>query len=952
MKDFISTIMPNWFRRKRTREQQLQGAIDAIVDGRVVGWVRLEDRKNPICIDLLIDGVVVAAGELANAPRSDVRSAGFGNGAYGFAIAVPPDRLGLHLLNVTLHPHGEAEVGLTQAMELNRDRGDYRPLHNKSAPSDIALTIDNLDDQTLEGWCVDSADRGRLLELDIMLDDEFLVSVQNDRPRSDLEELGISKGLGGFKVNLPLRWLPPGPHVIGLRAAGETLLRRPITVPKRPASVDLHMTAEPIANVSIIVPVFNAPGDLEVCIHRLVAWTPESVQILFIDDASTDPKVADLLRSAAELPNIRVLRNQTNLGFTKSVNRGFEETGRDDIIILNSDARVTKGWVEGMVFAAHSAPKIATVTPMSDRAGLFSAPRPSNSNTLPADVDEITFSRAFRRQSLGLYPSVPTGNGFCMFIRRACIDDVGGFDANAFPRGYGEENDFCMRSIRNGWRHVIDDRTYVFHARSKSFGSEGDALKQAGRSVVDQRYPEYEILIRRFTEDPKIGLARQRARVALDECMRRSSPLPRVLFVVSTQSGGTPQTNRDLMAGLAGEVDCWLLQCDGKTLKLQRIVENGDGDSIKGDDGSMHQRIYDLEEAIDPISHRSEEYDAVVSEWLLGLDADIVHIRHLGWHGLSLPKIAKALGSKVVFSFHDFYALCPSVKLLDENMQFCGGTCTPQDGRCRTELWPEGAIPPLKHKWVHTWRQRFSDALAPCDAFVTTSPSARARILKHLPAVTDDRFAVIPHGRDFDSFRRLANHPNNNNFLRILLPGTITRAKGLDIVHEILAEDQNGRLEFHILGEVLDDGDAPERNHPRLICHGPYERDRFANWVETIRPHLGAVFSIWDETYCHTLTELWSVGVPTIVLNFPTLASRVHESGGGWVLPHEDISALYASIVKIGHDRDERSRVDAALVQWQRQQASDNTIATMASAYLDLYRAILAEVPQFSLLRL
>ena len=939
MKHFITTVVPNWLRKRFSREKPFQGTLDAIIDGRVLGWARSADHDGPIRIDLLIDGRVVAIDEPANVLRPDLRDAGIGDGAYGFEIAVPPECLGPDTLSVTIRPHGSEQAGLTQAMRFHREHGEYRLLHNTNAASDITITLDSLTDDALEGWCVDSSERGRILELDIIVDGEFFVSIRNDGPRGDLEKLGISKGLGGFRADLPLRWLDPGPHIVGIRASGRTLQETSVNVPEHRAFVDLRRVAKPIRDVSIIVPVFNAPGDLEVCIQRLSAWTPDSVQILFIDDASTDPEVANLLRSAAERPNMRFLRNEANLGFTRSVNRGFDETGRDDVIILNSDARVTRGWVEGLAVAAHSAPGIATVTPMSDRAGLFSAPRPGNDNTLPEMVGEIAYARAFRRQSLGLYPTVPTGNGFCMFIRRACIDEVGGFDAKAFPRGYGEENDFCMRSMRNGWRHIIDDRTYVFHARSKSFGEERHALMQAGRAVLDQRYPEYEISIRKFTQSAKIGLARQRARVALTDCTNRPSPLPRVLFVVSTQTGGTPQTNRDLMAGLADKVDCWLLQCDGKTLELQRMLGPEDG----AEDSSGDRRIHRLDEAIDPVSHRSEEYDAVISEWLLRLDADIVHIRHLGWHGLALPKIAKALGSKVVFSFHDFYALCPTVKLLDDTMQFCGGACTPGDGHCRTELWPDGSLPELKHKWVHVWRQRFSEALAPCDAFVTTSKSARARILEHMPAVSPERFTVIPHGRDFSNFCRLAHLPDDDAVLRILLPGTITRAKGLDIVHELLAQDQAGRLEFHILGEVLDDSGAPKRRHPRLICHGRYERDRFAERVEAIRPHLGAVFSIWDETYCHTLTELWSVGVPTFVLDFATLASRVRESGGGWVLRHDDIASLYANIVNIGFDREARSVVDAALVQWQNQQAARNSVATMAAAYFDLYRGILAK---------
>ncbi|WP_386284133.1 glycosyltransferase family 2 protein, partial [Sulfitobacter profundi] len=75
----------------------------------------------------------------------------------------------------------------------------------------------------------------------------------------------------------------------------------------------------------------------------------------------------------------------------------------------------------------------------------FSAPDIGNENDLPPSISEEVYARAFRRRQVGRYPEVPTGNGFCMLIRRAALNKFGGLDAEAFPRGYGEENDFCMR---------------------------------------------------------------------------------------------------------------------------------------------------------------------------------------------------------------------------------------------------------------------------------------------------------------------------------------------------------------------------------------------------------------------------------------------------------------------------------------------------------------------------
>jgi len=912
----------------------MQGHIDAITDGCVLGWVKLNDESHSIIIDVFMNGQKIAARHPANLMRPDVRDAGIGHGRYGFSVAVPEQFRGLESVTVTVHACDWIHTPISEEVQLVsstfQDDQDFLVDVNDTLPLEMSavIHIDNCSESIVRGWSVDKSDPAKTFHLDISIDGVFFARIMNDRARADLKNKNISDGLGGFEASLPLQWLDSGEHIVAVRAPDGTTKEISVNCMDKQKLVNLALVAPPIQHLSIIIPVYNAADDLLVCIERLAAYTPKNVNILFIDDASPDVRISEILSNIGCYPNMRVLRNAKNLGFSQTVNRGLADAIDDDVIILNSDARVTPGWVEGMTMAARSAPRIATVTAMSDRAGAFSAPRIGNDNALPERVGEIAYARAFRRHSLGLYPVVPTGNGFCMFISRECITEIGTFDAEAFPRGYGEENDFCMRAVRAGWRNIIDDRTYVFHDRSKSFGESKLELMRAGREVVDTRYPEYKKAIGVFSSSAKINLARFRAQAALRSCEAQDDPKLRILFVVSTQTGGTPQTNRDLMRGLSGGVDGWILRCDSTLVELSRM-EGGESRVV---------RTHRLEEVVEPIRHRSDEYDALISNWLIELDPDIVHIRHLGWHSLSLPQIIKNLGKKIVFSFHDYYTLCPTVKLLDEKRNFCGGTCTEGKGECQIELWPVTSLPELKDRWVHVWRQRFAEALAPCDAFITTSESARTRILEHMPSIPADRFKVIPHGRDFGEFRRLGQPPLHGDPLRILLPGNISHAKGLDFVYDLLEEDKAGLLEFHVLGAVA----ASNRGeHPRLVKHGAYQRDNFAEKVRPIRPHLGAIFSIWDETYCHTLTELWSIGLPAIVFDYATVAGRVRKTGAGWVMKHHDIPALYQQILTVGFDRRERIRVDTALLDWQEGEGAGNTTRLMASAYMGVYRDIL-----------
>ncbi|WKU97981.1 hypothetical protein Q3407_06070 [Pseudomonas fulva] len=155
-------------------------------------------------------------------------------------------------------------------------------------------------------------------------------------------------------------------------------------------------------------------------------------------------------------------------------------------------------------------------------------------------------------------------------------------------------------------------------------------------------------------------------------------------------------------------------------------------------------------------------------------------MRHLAWHSLSLPSLAKRSGARVINSFHDFYSLCPTVKLLDGDDYYCGGDCTKSTStrNCSNPLWKQEQ-PALKSGWINTWRERFQNALADVDQFITTSEHAKNTILNYLPTVPTSRFHVINHGRNFDGFASPVLKPlADGDKIRVLIPGNINSAKG------------------------------------------------------------------------------------------------------------------------------------------------------------------------------
>lgn len=308
--------------------------------------------------------------------------------------------------------------------------------------------------------------------------------------------------------------------------------------------------------VAIVVPVYNAPALVARCLDALLAHTSGRARLILIDDASTDAGIAPLLARYARLARVTVLRNDSNRGFTATANRGITAADRADVVLLNADTEVGPNWLNGLRRATYMADDVATATAVSDNAGAFSVPELEQANELPS---QWTYPQSVRAlwQNAGLaYPELPTGNGFCLYIRRSALDAVGLLDEAAFPQGYGEENDFCQRAAERGLRHLIAGNVLVRHARSASFGdARRAALGETGMAVLRARWPEYETEVGRTLFSFERRVLDWRVRRVFTEARIDNAPKPRLLWVGS----GAPEWD---------DAEVWNLRANGDRNEL------------------------------------------------------------------------------------------------------------------------------------------------------------------------------------------------------------------------------------------------------------------------------------------------------------------------------------------------------------------------------------------------
>ncbi len=274
--------------------------------------------------------------------------------------------------------------------------------------------------------------------------------------------------------------------------------------------------------VDVIVPIYRDLVLTQRCIQSLLSasqLTP--YEVILINDCSPETELRDYLASLRDMPQVTLLENKHNLGFVASVNLGMSLHPERDVVLLNSDTEVANDWLDRLRYCALSQREIGTVTPFSNNATICSYPNFCCKNDLPESIELGDLDRIFRRVNLGKSVEIPTAVGFCMYIKRVCLNQVGLFDADRFGKGYGEENDFSMRAARKGWLNVLCADTFVFHAGGASFQSESAALQAKARVVLEELHPDYQEQVRRFImRDPLLEL---RHDVDIELAMKRMS---------------------------------------------------------------------------------------------------------------------------------------------------------------------------------------------------------------------------------------------------------------------------------------------------------------------------------------------------------------------------------------------------------------------------------------------
>lgn len=617
------------------------------------------------------------------------------------------------------------------------------------------------------------------------------------------------------------------------------------------------------APVDVVLPVYRDYEQTLNAIWRALQTTGTTTfELVVINDSSPDPQLTAKLRELASAKWFTLIENPQNLGFVLTVNKGMQIHPERDVVLLNSDTEVFGDWLDRMHRHAYSSNAVGTVTPLSNNAEICSYPFMVHDNNMPLEVDYATLDTLAAQINKGRSCELPTAVGFCMFIKRRCLRDVGLFDAETFGRGYGEENDFCLRAHKHSWKHLLAGDVFVRHIGGTSFSSEKTALVKQGLKKLNARYPHYAAAVRDFIKTDPARVLRQRLDLAR---LKHAGKDFNILMINHSRGGGTERHVQELGTSLRKEGI-------GSYLLYPSEMEGG----------GMRLAHYAVPHT--PNAHFSMEYDReAFFEAMLELGISHIHIHHLiGFpHRVLdfLTELTGALDIKYDVTLHDYFTICPRINLVDAD-DFYNGEPDIETYERMMDVTPSHA----EGMPVWQWRLHFARLLRGARKVFVPDIDVSERMMRYVPEAA---YAVRPHEENFSAAPLLTRPaPGQNEELRVAVIGALSTVKGSNVL-AALAKDAAERelpLRFILIG-YTNHAELNSGDFANVTVTGEYKEEDIEELLRHHEPHLVLIPSVWPETYCYTLSIALRYGIYPVVFDIGAHGRRVKALGFGSALP-------------------------------------------------------------------
>ncbi len=222
------------------------------------------------------------------------------------------------------------------------------------------------------------------------------------------------------------------------------------------------MSIPPLA--SIIIVTYNGLVFTRRCLQSVMEHTGDvPSELIIVDNCSTDG-TPEFLRS---LPQVTAVTNAENRGFAGGCSQGLRLARGDYLVLLNPDTVVTEGWLARLIAHAKRHPDVGAVGPLSNQTGELQYDSAAESQYDGLDEMQAYANRTAARNR-GKSFEFHRAAGFCLLLKREVLERVGYLDEQ-FGSGFYEDDDYCKRLRKAGYRILIAQDVFIYHEGGSSF---------------------------------------------------------------------------------------------------------------------------------------------------------------------------------------------------------------------------------------------------------------------------------------------------------------------------------------------------------------------------------------------------------------------------------------------------------------------------------------------------
>jgi hypothetical protein len=211
--------------------------------------------------------------------------------------------------------------------------------------------------------------------------------------------------------------------------------------------------------VSIVIANYNGSHFLKLCLDSLREQTYHNIEIIVVDNGSSDNSVEMLQR---DYPEVRIIQNKKNLGFVSANNQGFRASHGQYILFLNNDTKVDRFFLERLITEITGREKEIGV--VFSKLLLFNEP-----DRLDAIGSFLTnygflYHIGFQEKDHGQYNNLEeifSPKGVCFLMPKKLLEEIGAFDEDYFS--YFEESDLFWRVWLSARKIRFVPRSIVYH---------------------------------------------------------------------------------------------------------------------------------------------------------------------------------------------------------------------------------------------------------------------------------------------------------------------------------------------------------------------------------------------------------------------------------------------------------------------------------------------------------